>query len=116
MKGFEARKEDQHPAQAESWVELKKPEVQIGLALFAYRAAHHQPSIDIAHWDKNKEEIQSAAMMEWYGDLTNPNPNSYAARYRRYVEAHPGKAIDTANNLQLEEFLTTLSSAEWTLQ
>ena len=116
MKGFEAHKTHHHPVSAESWVELDKPEVQIELALFAYRAAHHQPGVDVAHWDKNAETIQSAAMIEWYGDMSDPNSNSYAARYRRYVQAHPGKAIDTTDNLQLQECLTALESAQWTLQ
>ena len=55
-------------------------------------------------------------MIEWYWDMSDPNSNSYAARYRRYVQAHPGKAIDTTDNLQLQECLTALESAQWTLQ
>jgi hypothetical protein len=108
MKGLEHLGRGRPPRKPElGWTLVDAPEIQIELALFAYRKVHHQPGVDIAHWQKNKEAIQEAAMADWYGDPDDPS--SYAARFRRYLKENPHKVIDATNTAELESFLTTLA-------
>jgi hypothetical protein len=109
MKGFERARESKPSQRSEAgWTLADTPEVQIQLALLAYRKRHHETGVDIARWSKNTKSIQAEAMAEWYADPDDPA--SYAGRFRAHLKAHPHKAIDVSNTADLEAFLTEIAN------
>ncbi len=86
-----------------SGLPIDMPQVQAALMLAAYGATHGRKNIDFFDWEKNEARTQAEAMREWVADPDDHT--TYAARYRRYVGAHPGAHVDIADSEALAALL-----------
>lgn len=85
---------------------IQSPEVQAVLMLTAYQAAHSEQRVNLEDWEQNDASVQSAAMIEWVGDLEDKN--SCAALFRAYVDDHPTDRINTHEECELTKLLAVV--------
>ena len=111
MKGFERAEAPELRQGPESHgLPVDAPEVQGALALIAYRAAHGDRNINPVAWEQNDASTQSAALNEWVGKTDDKD--SFAARYRTYVEKYPHQRINLGDTEALTEILEALVVAK----
>lgn len=83
-------------------VTIDSSRVQLALALMSYAEKHGERGIDFIDPRTNDPQVKTAAMGEWLAVQTG---ESFSARYRAYVEAHPTEQIDLADEAALSELL-----------